>query len=110
MQTNGLKVLHSEMDWQEGQVKGFAGKQLIEAENSGLKLVKVQAETSYPVHLHPDKTEYAYVLKGNVQFEIGDKKFDCTESDFCIFPAKTKHAIHNLSKEEVILMVGAIKQ
>lgn len=109
MNTQELKVQHAEMEWHEGQVKGFAGKQLIEAQNGGLKLVKVQPETSYPLHLHPDKTEYAYVLKGKVNFEIDGKYFDCSESDFCIFPAKTKHAIHNRSKEEVILMVGAIK-
>ncbi len=110
MNQEELKVEHNKMEWHEGSVKGFAGKQLIEQPNGGLKLVKVQAHCSYPTHLHPDKDEYAYVLKGHVAFEIGDQVFNCTESDFCIFPAKTKHAIHNHTAEEVILMVGAIRK
>ena len=50
------------MDWEIGKVKGFSGKNLINLENGGLKKVKVDSSSTYPSHLHPNKTEFIYFL------------------------------------------------
>ena len=38
------------------------GKTLLDKENGGLKLVKVIPLVNYPIHQHPNKTEFIYVL------------------------------------------------
>lgn len=105
----GNKVIPTELDWTEGKVKNFFGKDLLKQENGTVKLVKVAPNSKYPEHLHPDKTEYVYVLKGNPQFHIGTEEFNAAPDEFYIFPANIKHAILNNSDKECLLIVGAIK-
>lgn len=104
------RVSQDEMDWNEGKVKGFFGKELLSLENGGLKLIKIAPVSTYPEHIHPDKTEYAYVLEGNPEFLISSESYKAKEGDFFIFPTNTKHAIINNTKSECRLLVGAVKK
>lgn len=97
------------LHWETGKVKGFKGKGLIDLNNGGLKLVKVAAHACYPIHIHPDKTEYAYVVDGNPTMTIGETVYQGEKDDFFIFPKSTKHSIENPSDTECTLLVGAIK-
>ena len=103
------KISQTELDWNEGTVKGFFGKELILLENGGLKLIKVAPFASYPEHIHPDKTEYAYVLTGNPEIMINLEVSLGKKGDFFIFPSNTKHAIQNKTNSECILLIGSIK-
>lgn len=104
-----MKITPRTLDWKEGKVKNFSGKELISLENGSLKLVKVAPLSSYPEHLHPDKTEYAYVLEGAPHFMSGGTTFACHAGEFFIFQPNTIHAIHNKTNSECILLIGAIK-
>lgn len=103
------KISTPQATWQVGKVKGFSAKELIALENGAFKLVKVNPHSNYPPHVHPDRTEYIYVLKGFPSFLIGDEKYNAKPDDFFIFPHKINHAIFNESDEDCVLMVGAIK-
>lgn len=103
------KVIPNEMEWTEGRVKNFFGKDLLKLENGGVKIVKVAPHSFYPEHLHPDKTEYVYVLNGNPHFHIGAEVFNAAPDEFYIFPNNMKHAISNTTESECLLIVGAIK-
>jgi len=103
-----LKIEPETLPWTEGRVKNFFGKDLIQLKNGGLKLVKVAAGAVYPVHQHPDKTEYAYVLDGRPAFRIDEMVYQGSTGDFFIFPSKVRHAIINESSSECLLLVGAI--
>lgn len=72
-------------------------------------MVKIAPHAVYPLHYHPDKMEFIYVLEGNPEFKIGSTHFTGQSNDFFIFPANEKHAIENISENETILLVGAIK-
>ncbi|PHS53077.1 MAG: hypothetical protein COB01_05900 [Lutibacter sp.] len=96
------------MDWVTGKIKGFSGKNLIELENGGLKMVKVDSFSSYPTHLHTKKTEFIYVLEGNPTMTIDDKNYNGEKSDFFILPHSIKHSIANPTDSECLLLVGAI--
>ena len=102
------KISQSELDWNEGKIKGFFGKELILLKNGGLKLIKVVPLASYPEHLHPDKTEYAYVLEGTPEFMIDKERYQGKAGDFFIFPSKIKHTIKNKTNFECILLIGSI--
>jgi quercetin dioxygenase-like cupin family protein len=98
-----------ELDWNEGSVKGFFGKELIKLENGSLKIVKVAPLASYPEHAHPDKTEYAYVQEGNPDFQIGANQFSGKPGEFFIFPKNVNHSIQNRTSAECLLLIGSIK-
>lgn len=103
------KIESNQIDWTNGKVKGFYGKDFINLQNGGVKLVKIAPFTNYPEHIHPDKTEYAYVINGNPEFVIDTQLFSSEPEDFFIFPATEKHSIENKTDKECLLLIGNIK-
>lgn len=104
------KIAQDELDWKEGKVKGFFGKELFSEGNGALKVIKIAPRANYPEHIHPDKMEYVYVLEGRPSFLIGSEKYSSEKGLFFTFPVNTKHAIMNETDEECQLLVGAVKQ
>ncbi|HUM97666.1 MAG TPA: cupin domain-containing protein [Chitinophagaceae bacterium] len=102
------KIAPENLEWKEGKVKNFFGKELISLKNGTLKLIKVAPQASYPLHHHPDKTEYAYVLKGSPEFEISGEHFTGKPDEFFIFPQNENHTILNKTDETCLMLVGAI--
>lgn len=96
------------LDYKTGAVKGFSGKGLIDLQNGGLKMIKVAAGATYPIHTHPKKTEYIFVLEGNPTITISEERFEGTKEDFFILPTGIPHGIENKTETECILLVGAI--
>lgn len=102
------KVDYKTLDWTTGNVKGFSGKQLIDSDSGTVKLVRVDPLSKYPLHRHPDKTEYAYVVEGDFEFIVGDKTYHGAPGDFLVFPQMTMHAIHNNTDKVGTLLIGAM--
>jgi len=103
------KVDLIDLAWKAGQVKGFLGKECIQLTNGGVKLVLIEAMAIYPVHIHPDKTEFAFVIEGNPEFFIDSQSFIGKSGDFFIFPNNVKHSIKNNSAVESLVLIGSIK-
>ena len=100
----------SQMEWLSGKIDGFYGKDLLNEENGGLKLVRVDSLASYPIHLHPDKTEYIYVLEGNPTISIGDTIAVGEKGDFFTLPYSMEHSIENKTETECLILVGSVKK
>lgn len=103
------KTRTQELSWKEGKIKGFFGKELLSLPNGSFKLIKVAPFASYPEHLHPNKTEYAYVLEGTLEFIIDSKTHSGKAGDFIIFPLNTKHSIKSKTDFESILLIGSVQ-
>jgi len=43
------KIAPENLEWKEGKVKNFFGKELISLKNGTLKLIKVAPQASYPL-------------------------------------------------------------
>lgn len=106
---SNLLIKPDDQEWVQGKVPGFKGKNLLELINGGLKRVCIAPGADYPVHLHPDKTEFVYLLDGNVQCSVESDTYSVGKGDFFIFPAGLYHKITNNSNEEVMALVGNIK-
>lgn len=98
----------SNLSYNTGAVKGFSGKGLIALKNGGLKMIKVDPNAIYPMHSHPQKTEYIFVLEGNPTIIIDKERFEGTKEDFFILPTGIPHGIENHTNSACILLVGAI--
>ena len=102
-------VDHKKTEWIKGKIEGFSGKDLLSINNGGVKLVRVSPESSYPVHTHPDKTEFMYLLEGKLNCFVDNEEFDCNSGDFIVFPEGMEHGIRNLTNEEALAIIGNIK-
>jgi len=69
------RIKPDQLDWEAAKVKGFFGKEFIKHENGGVKLVRIDPSSTYPGHVHPNKTEYAYVITGSPDFEIDNCQY-----------------------------------
>lgn len=98
------------LSWEGGKIEGFFGKELLSLHNGSVKLIRIKSSSSYPEHIHPNKTEYAFVFEGNPEFIIDNELYYGQPNDFFIFPAGMKHAINNPDNNVCLLLIGAIKQ
>jgi quercetin dioxygenase-like cupin family protein len=98
------------IDWESMPVRGFEGKPLMEHLNGSLKIVKIQPGSNYPLHQHPDKTEFAYVIDGILEATIGDTTFTGKNGYFYQFPVGIKHALNNPTERETIVLIGSFKE
>src|SRR5665647_555109 len=108
-QTMENKIVPGLLDWTSGKVKGFYGRELINLRSGSVKFIKIDPFAIYPEHIHPDKTEYAFVVEGNPEFLIGAQLHNGQPGDFFIFPQQVKHSIRNPADGNCMLLVGAIK-
>ncbi len=97
-----------ELEWKSTPVKGVSAKELIALSEGTAKLIRLEAHSQYPVHQHPDRSEYAYVLEGTPTLFDGQTHHPCRPGDFVTFPARTPHSLGNASDLPVLLFVGAI--
>ena len=103
------KIKSDSLDWSDGKVKGFCGKDFINLDKGAVKLVRIVPLSEYPDHVHPDKTEYAYVISGNPEMVIDNQQYTGEPGDFFIFPTAKKYAIKNKTEAECLLLIGNIK-
>jgi quercetin dioxygenase-like cupin family protein len=106
-----MKINPTDLEWEYGKVKNFYGKTLLDKNNGGIKLVKVSEKAIYPIHQHPNKTEFIYILEGNPIITIGEEKIPGEKGEFFILPNSVIHAIENKNESnECLLLVGSIKE
>ncbi len=72
------------------------------------KLFRLEPGAAYPLHQHPDRSEYAYVLAGEPVLFDGETHHACRSGNVVTFPANTPHSLANPGTTEVLLFVGAI--
>jgi len=104
-----MKIDINKLEWQSGAVKGFEGKELLKELGGTMKLVRVEPGVNYPLHRHVDKTEFAYVLEGQAEFEVDGEVYLGEKGDFITFPVTKRHAIKNMDQVKCLLLLGAIQ-
>ena len=107
--TTNYKIEPNEMDWKPSKINGFSGKDFIQLSNGEVKLIKINPMSFYPEHIHPDKTEYAYIIEGNPEIQIDTQFFSGKPGDFFVFPNNTNHSIKNNTSTESLVLIGSIK-
>lgn len=97
------------VDWISTKVEGFSFHQLIDEKNGGLKFIKIKPNSNYPIHQHPNTTEFALVVNGQAVITKNNIEFILNAGEVSIFPNGIKHALANKTTKDVTLLVGAIQ-
>ena len=105
-----IKIPSDSLEWVKGRVQGFSEKSLLELIQGGIKMLKVAPLASYPPHQHRDKTEFIYILEGNLKITIGNNNFDGKKGDFFMIPMSSKHSISNPFESESIILLGNMRE
>ena len=66
----------------------------------------VAADAKAPPHAHDRYEESFYVLRGKLEFLLGQATVPMEEGDFVRVPAGTRHGYRNTSGDSVDLLVG----
>ncbi|MDR7002038.1 cupin domain-containing protein [Neobacillus niacini] len=102
-----VEINIDDLEWKAMPVKGFEGKPLMNHKNGSMKIVKIQPGSEFPLHQHPDKTEFAYVLDGLLEATIGDTTYTGKSGSFYQFPIGVNHGLKNSSNSDTIVIIGA---
>lgn len=102
-------ISYEMVNWLSTKIDGFSFHQLIDEKNGGLKFIKITPGSNYPIHQHPNTTEFALVVNGQALITKNEEEFISKVGEVVIFPNGIKHALANKSNKDVILLVGAIQ-
>ncbi|MBS1647523.1 MAG: cupin domain-containing protein [Bacteroidetes bacterium] len=95
--------------WTPTNIKGFSSSEILDLNHGGLKYLRVEPNTHYPIHMHVDKVEYAVIVAGSPTITINETPFAAKVGEVYVFPTHTKHAISNNNQEVSVLLIGSIK-
>lgn len=109
MSATGTTVSNvADLAWEPTNVAGYEQKWLFKHEGGTYKLVRIQPGARFPLHRHPDRTEYAYVLEGILEATLEGQTMRIAPHGFAEFPAGAEHGLYNPGAEPAIVQIGAI--
>lgn len=86
---------------------GTSQKILVERSGGTVKLMKFEAGASFPAHTHPDRTEWIWVVEGQVETEVDGAVIRLGPGDFRIFPRQSRHRL--AASAPALALAGALK-
>lgn len=113
-----MKVINRKAyEIQKEQAHGGSGARKVYADNSHLKSVNFEAMThgylpakgTFDWHEHKDIEEIMLVLKGTGKVHDDDGEYVYDVGDVFIFPANTRHRIHNPTEDEHEMIFVRVK-
>jgi quercetin dioxygenase-like cupin family protein len=66
--------------------------------------IKVKRGAEPPAHTHSREDESYYILKGTVQYSIGDNQITVNEGEYVYLPQDVPHSFKIISEEAELLM------
>jgi quercetin dioxygenase-like cupin family protein len=100
----------NEMKWEKSKVDGVTSKDFLKHPNGTFKIVKLAPQATYPIHHHPKKTEFAFVLSGSLRATIGEEQYTGGRGSFYRFPVDEKHGLHNPGDEDTVVLIGDFQE
>lgn len=67
-----------------------------------VKFLKFSPGAKYPLHFHPDRSEWLYVISGDMTVEIDGKKLELSSGEFASFPVNSKHSLSAGEKGSIV--------
>ncbi|MCL4480658.1 MAG: cupin domain-containing protein [Candidatus Thermoplasmatota archaeon] len=102
------KLLMDDPSWElvSKAIDGISQQWAVRKDNGTVKFLRFDPEKAYPKHHHPDRTEWLYVVSGEMIAQIDDQVHRLREGEFAIFPVNSEHSLKAGSKGAVVLVVA----
>ncbi len=106
-----VKLKSDDPSWElvSNAVKGVYQQWVVKKEGGTVKFLRFDPDVAYPRHQHADRTEWLYVVHGEMITEIGDQIHTLKEGEFATFPLNSQHSLKAGHKGAVVL-VAAINE
>lgn len=100
-------VRGSEQPWEPAPVEGVSWQLLKDVPEGTIKRFRLQAGATYPLHHHPDRSEWVYLVEGTLTLTLGSAVQELHPGDFAWIPARLPHGLGNQTGDLVEFLVGA---
>jgi quercetin dioxygenase-like cupin family protein len=87
-------------------IEGISQQWEIRNDNGTVKFLRFEAEKAYPTHHHPDRTEWLYVISGEMNAEIDHDTHKLEKGEFALFPVNSEHSLSAGPDGAVVLVVA----
>jgi transcriptional regulator with XRE-family HTH domain len=89
-------------------VKGFSYKRIltrsVSSQATDVVLLELKKNASRKQLISTDAYECKYILKGDVEYQIGEEIFTLHEGDTLFFDGRAKHRLKNIGQAEALLL------
>ncbi|MEM0158721.1 MAG: cupin domain-containing protein [Thermoplasmataceae archaeon] len=101
----------TEIEWTQVSkaVEGIFQHLEVQRKNGTIKFLKFDPGSSYPVHHHPDRVEWLYVLSGRMIATIDSVEHDLAKGEFATFMVNSNHSLR-AGKDGALVLVVAINE
>ncbi len=79
-------------DLSDGKL-GIAQSVINSMDSGTIRFLKFKPGAMYPMHHHPDRFEWVYVVEGSMETEIEGEKSIMKKGEFRSFPVMVKHSL-----------------
>jgi len=90
-------------------VKGFVYKRIltrsVASQATDLVLLELKKDASRKQLIRTDAFECKYILKGDIEYQIGDEIFTLHEGDTLFFDGRARHRLKNIGPAEALILV-----
>src|SRR5580704_9024142 len=90
-------------------VKGFTYKRIltrsIASQATDVVLLELKKKASRRQMIRTDAFECKYILKGDVEYQIGEELFTLHEGDTLFFDGRAKHRLKNIGPDDALILV-----
>ncbi len=89
-------------------VKGFSYKRIltrsVSSQATDVVLLELKKKAGRKQMISTDAYECKYMLKGEVEYQVGKETFIIQEGDTLFFDGRTKHRLKNIGPEDALLL------
>lgn len=105
------KLLEGAQSWEQVSkaIEGISQQWAVKKDNGTVKFLKFDPGKAYPKHHHPDRTEWLYVVSGEMIAQIDDEVHRLKEGEHAIFPVNTEHSLKAGNNGAIILVVAMLE-
>ncbi|HEY4109964.1 XRE family transcriptional regulator [Puia sp.] len=90
-------------------VKGFSYKRIltrsISSQAADVVLLELKKNAGRKQFIQTDAYECKYILKGDIEYQVGDEIFTLHEGDTLFFDGRVKHRLKNIGATEALILV-----
>lgn len=102
--TEPYESKQSERSW--GTMEWLVHESLTPGVNMSVAVMNILPGKASPLHRHPNSNEFSYLLEGQIEVTLDDKKLILSAGESVLIPIDTAHGFKNMGDQAVKLFLS----